>query len=207
MRRSVMAPNQTHLLAAQAKGFTHICGADEAGRGPLAGPVVCAAVILDASNIPDGLNDSKALSAKRRECLLNEITDTAKVAITVIEPPEIDALNILWASMAGMARAAAMLNADYALIDGNRLPTNLTCQGEAIIKGDAKSLSIAAASIVAKVTRDRLMIEAELRYPGYGFARHKGYPTRDHMDALARLGPTPIHRRSFAPVQKAFRLL
>ncbi|MEM9600653.1 MAG: ribonuclease HII [Pseudomonadota bacterium] len=202
-----MIPNDSHHNAAQAKGFTRICGADEAGRGPLAGPVVCAAVILDASNVPEGLNDSKALSQMRRECLLNAIQGSAEIAIAIIEPAEIDALNILWASMAGMALAAADLRADYALIDGNRLPRDLPCPGESIVKGDAKSRAIAAASIIAKVTRDRLMVEADQRYPGYGFARHKGYPTRDHLDALDRLGPCPIHRRSFAPVQKAFRLI
>lgn len=179
---------------------------DEAGRGPLAGPVVCAAVILDASSVPEGLNDSKALSPMRRERLLNALIPTAKISISVIEPTEIDHLNILWASLEGMSRAVRALEADFALIDGNRLPPALPCPGEAIIKGDAKSLSIAAASIIAKVTRDRLMIEADARYPGYGFARHKGYPTRDHMDALQRSGPTPIHRRSFAPVQKAYSL-
>lgn len=202
-----MTPDDTHHNAAQARGFARICGADEAGRGPLAGPVVCAAVILDASDIPDGLNDSKALSPMRRECLLNALQDKAEIAISVIEPAEIDALNILWASMSGMARAASSLQADYALIDGNRIPPDLSCSGEAIIKGDAKSRCIAAASIVAKVVRDRLMIEADERYPGYGFASHKGYPTRAHLDALMRLGPSPIHRRSFAPVQNAFRLV
>lgn len=202
-----MTPDRTHHDAASSSGHTRICGVDEAGRGPLAGPVVCAAVILDASDVPDGLNDSKALSPIRRERLLNALLPRAKIAISVVEPPEVDALNILWASMIGMARAVRELDADYALIDGNRLPPDLSCRGEAIIKGDAKSLSIAAASIVAKVTRDRLMIEADRSYPGYGFAGHKGYPTRAHLDALERLGPSPIHRRSFAPVQKAYRLL
>ena len=202
-----MKPDRTHHDTARAYGYSRICGVDEAGRGPLAGPVVCAAVILDASSVPNGLNDSKALSPLRRERLLNALAPSAQIRISVIEPTEIDALNILWASLEGMSRAVNALEADFALIDGNRLPPSLPCPGEAIIKGDAQSLSIAAASIVAKVSRDRLMIEADARYPGYGFAQHKGYPTRDHMDALQRLGPTPIHRRNFAPVQSAYRLV
>ena len=202
-----MKPDRTHHDTARANGYSRICGVDEAGRGPLAGPVVCAAVILDASSVPNGLNDSKALSPLRRERLLNALAPSAQIRVSVIEPTEIDALNILWASLEGMSRAVNALEADFALIDGNRLPPSLPCPGEAIIKGDSQSLSIAAASIVAKVSRDRLMIEADARYPGYGFAQHKGYPTRDHMNALQRLGPTPIHRRNFAPVQSAYRLV
>lgn len=198
-----MSPDRAHYNAAKAHGYARVCGVDEAGRGPLAGPVVCAAVILSATSIPEGLNDSKALSPSRRERMLNALLETAEISISVVEPPEIDALNILWASMVGMNRAVRDLGADYALIDGNRLPPDLQCEGQAIVKGDAKSLSIAAASIVAKVTRDRLMVEADRRYPGYGLAQHKGYPTRAHMEALERLGPTPIHRWSFAPVRKA----
>lgn len=198
-----MVPDHTHRNAARSRGFARICGVDEAGRGPLAGPVVCAAVILDASSIPSGLNDSKALSPSRRERMLNILLTSAEISISIVEPPEIDAMNILWASMAGMSRAVRALNADFALIDGNRLPPDLHCPGEAIVKGDAKSLCIAAASIVAKVTRDRLMVEADQRYPGYGLAQHKGYPTRAHMESIKTLGPTPIHRWSFAPVKKA----
>lgn len=198
-----MVPDHAHHDAARSRGYARICGVDEAGRGPLAGPVVCAAVILNATSVPEGLNDSKALSPLRRERMLNALLQSAEIAISVIEPPEIDDLNILWASMTGMARAIRDLNADFALIDGNRLPPDLHCPGEAIVKGDAKSLCIAAASIVAKVTRDRLMVQADARYPGYGLAKHKGYPTRAHMEAIARLGPTPIHRWSFAPVRKA----
>ncbi len=194
-----MKPDRTHHDTARANGYSRICGVDEAGRGPLAGPVVCAAVILDASSVPNGLNDSKVLSPLRRERLLNALAPSAQIRVSVIEPTEIDALNILWASLEGMSRAVNALEADFALIDGNRLPPSLPCPGEAVIKGDSQSLSIAAASIVAKVSRDRLMIEADARYPGYGFAQHKGYPTRDHMNALQRLGPTPIHRRNFAP--------
>lgn len=200
-----MSPDRAHYTTARSRGYARICGVDEAGRGPMAGPVVCAAVILRATSIPEGLNDSKALSPLRRERMLNILLTSAEIAISIVEPPEIDDLNILWASMVGMSRAVRALNADFALIDGNRLPTDLPCEGEAIVKGDAKSLSIAAASIVAKVTRDRLMVEADARYPGYGLAQHKGYPTRAHMDALANQGPTPIHRWSFAPVRKALQ--
>ncbi|WP_409433398.1 ribonuclease HII [Litorimonas sp. RW-G-Af-16] len=185
-----------------------ICGVDEAGRGPLAGPVVAAAVILDPQNMPVGLNDSKALSAARRELILNDIMSRAIVSIAVAEPEEIDRLNILWASMAAMSRAVRGLGeVDHALIDGNRLPRDLPCAGTAIIKGDARSVSIAAASIVAKVTRDRLMVEADQRYPGYGLAGHKGYPTKAHMAAIDALGPTPIHRFSFGPVARAWKLI
>ncbi|MEL7232708.1 MAG: ribonuclease HII [Pseudomonadota bacterium] len=189
---------------AHARGFTRVCGADEAGRGPLAGPVVAAAVILDPSSCPRlqelGLNDSKAISQSRRERILNALYDSAHIEVYVAEPLEIERKNILWASLDGMAICAKRLAADYALLDGNRLPKSLECSGDAIIKGDARCLSIAAASIVAKVTRDRLMIEANARFPGYGFAKHKGYPTAAHLDALNRLGPCPIHRRGFGPV-------
>ncbi|MGB3455258.1 MAG: ribonuclease HII [Litorimonas sp.] len=202
-----MIPDESHRIAATARGHARICGVDEAGRGPLAGPVVCAAVILDAASVPQGLNDSKALSRVRRERLLNELLNSAEIAISIIEPAEIDRMNILWASLEGMRRAVAALRADYALIDGNRLPPDLPCAGEAIVKGDARSLSVAAASIVAKVTRDRLMEEADARHPGYGFAGHKGYPTPAHKAALTKLGPCPAHRFSFRPVQDAWRLI
>lgn len=176
-----------------------ICGVDEAGRGPLAGPVVAAAVILDPENIPAGLNDSKALSHSAREQLLNILTQNAKIGIGIAEPGEIDRINILWASMEAMRRAVENLNisADYALIDGNRVPPNLICDAHAIVKGDAKCLSIAAASIVAKVTRDRLMAEADSRFPGYGWAGHKGYPTKAHRAAVDTLGRSPAHRWTF----------
>ncbi len=176
-----------------------ICGVDEAGRGPLAGPVVAAAVILDPENIPEGLNDSKALSHSARERLLNVLTQNAKIGIGIAEPAEIDRINILWASMEAMRRAIENLSitVDYALIDGNRLPPNLLCDAHAIVKGDAKCLSIAAASIVAKVTRDRLMAEADERFPGYGWAGHKGYPTKAHRAAVDSLGRSPAHRWSF----------
>ena len=176
-----------------------ICGVDEAGRGPLAGPVVAAAVILDHNNIPDGLNDSKVLSPKAREHLLNILTKHAHIGIGISEPEEIDRINILWASMAAMARAVENLPVApiCALIDGNRVPSELPCPAHAIVKGDSKSLSIAAASIVAKVTRDELMKRANLRFTGYNLSQHQGYPTKAHRAAIARLGISPIHRRSF----------
>ena len=181
-----------------------VCGVDEAGRGPLAGPVVAAAVILTPARIPEGLNDSKALSSKQRELLLNMIEKNAQIGIGIAEPEEIDRLNILGATLIAMRRAVLALPKlpDMALIDGNKLP-DLPCAAQAIVKGDSRSLSIAAASIVAKVTRDRLMVEAESRYPGYGLAGHKGYPTKAHMEAVTRLGASPIHRRSFKPVRLA----
>ena len=181
-----------------------MCGADEAGRGPLAGPVVAAAVILDPSSHARlqelGLDDSKTLSAPRREHLLNTLRDVAKIGVGIAEPHEIEARNILWASLEAMSRAVREVQPDYALIDGNRMPPGLPCPGDAVVKGDSRALCIAAASVVAKVTRDRLMVRADARYPGYGFAQHKGYPTRAHLDALQRLGPCPIHRRGFGPV-------
>ena len=179
-----------------------VCGVDEAGRGPLAGPVVAAAVILAPDKIPEGLNDSKVLSQTRRELLLNELAKNAQIGIGIAEPEEIDRTNILGASLIAIRRAVLALPClpDTALIDGNRLP-DLPCEAEYVIKGDARSLSIAAASIVAKVTRDKLMIEADTRYPGYGFAQHKGYATELHRGQIAKLGPCPIHRRSFAPIK------
>ena len=180
-----------------------VCGIDEAGRGPLAGPVVAAAVILDADKIPYGLNDSKVLSRSAREQLLNEIRRSAQIGIGLSEPEEIDRINILAATMTAMQRAVAALPSlpAAALIDGNRCPA-LPCHSQTIIKGDAKSLSIAAASIVAKVTRDNLMILANHRYPGYDFDAHKGYATKAHREAIATLGPCPIHRFSFSPMRQ-----
>ncbi|RKQ70980.1 RNase HII [Litorimonas taeanensis] len=187
-----------------------VCGVDEAGRGPLAGPVVAAAVILNPKTIPDGLNDSKALSEIRRELLLNNLIKdkTIFIGIGVAEPEEIDRLNILHASMIAMRRAVLNLPVapHMALIDGNRLPPDMPCDAEAIIKGDARSLSIAAASIVAKVTRDKIMKEADIRFPGYGLAGHKGYPTKAHKAALLQIGASPIHRRSFRPVAEVMGL-
>lgn len=180
-----------------------VCGIDEAGRGPLAGPVVAAAVILDLSTVPDGLDDSKALSHAARERLLNILLDCANIGIGIAEPAEIDRDNILAATMTAMRRAAEGLSVlpATALIDGNRAP-GLSCAETTIIKGDARSLSIAAASIVAKVTRDRLMVAAHQRFPQYGFDGHKGYGTKTHRAAIAEFGPCPIHRFSFAPMRQ-----
>lgn len=182
-----------------------IAGVDEVGRGPLAGPVVTAAVILAPHRPIDGLADSKAISEKKRERLFDEIKEKALCwAIGRCEVVEIDELNILQATMVAMQRAVAGLTPqpEHALIDGNRCPT-LPCSCEFVIKGDSKIPAISAASILAKVTRDREMVELDLQYPGYGLAGHKGYPTKSHIEALTALGVTPIHRRSFGPVARA----
>lgn len=180
-----------------------VAGVDEAGRGPLAGPVLAAAVILDPRRIPDGLDDSKALSAARREELYAALVKSAVIGVAAASVFEITQRNILHASLLAMGRAVARLAVKpaTALIDGNRAP-HLPCAAIPVIGGDARSLSIAAASIVAKVTRDRLMRRLGLRWPGYGFEIHMGYPTRAHRDALSRLGPTPHHRPTFADLHK-----
>lgn len=185
-----------------------IAGVDEAGRGPWAGPVVAAAVILDPSRIPQGIDDSKALDADDRERLFERISVTAlAIGVGIGDVDRIDRDNILAATMWAMSEAVAQLSARprLAIIDGNRAP-RLACQTRTIVKGDAKCLSIAAASIIAKVTRDRLMVELAREMPGYGFERHKGYGTPEHRAALVRLGLTPQHRRSFKPVQLALSL-
>lgn len=178
-----------------------VAGVDEAGRGPLAGPVVAAAVILDPDCIPDGIDDSKALTAIRRARLHDELLGCARIGIGIASVEEIDRLNILWASMLAMRRAVdALPHAPLmVLVDGNRCP-DWPHASQAVIGGDAKCLSIAAASIVAKHVRDAMMVEADAAHPGYGWASNKGYGSRAHLDALRRLGPTPLHRRSFAPV-------
>ncbi|NNE21758.1 MAG: ribonuclease HII [Rhizobiales bacterium] len=188
--------------SAFAEGFDVIAGIDEAGRGPWAGPVVAAAVVLDAANIPVGLNDSKKLHAVKRDELFDEITASAEVGIGIADVALIDDRNILWATMWAMADGMRRLNVKpaLALIDGNRAP-KIDCPARTVVKGDGISLSIAAASIIAKVTRDRMMVELDSTFPGYDFARHKGYGTAIHQDALARLGPCPAHRRSFAPIR------
>ena len=180
-------------------------GVDEAGRGPLAGPVVAAAVILDPVRPIQGLDDSKRLSPQRREALDVEIrARAAGWAIARVDVDVIDAVNILEATMLAMREAVARLDLapEYVLVDGNRCP-DLPCPARAVVGGDAGVAAIGAASILAKVARDREMAEMDRRYPGYGFARHKGYGTRAHREALLRLGPSPIHRRSFAPVRSA----
>lgn len=183
-----------------------ICGVDEAGRGPLAGAVYAAAVILPAEYDLPGLNDSKKLTARRRDILFDLIRSSAlswSVASASIE--EIDELNILHATMLAMQRAVAGLHIvpAEALIDGNRVPKGLTVPGRAIIGGDALEACISAASVLAKVSRDRDVETFEVLYPGYGFAKHKGYPTAQHLEALARLGPCPVHRKTFGPVMRA----
>lgn len=182
-----------------------VAGVDEAGRGPLAGPVVVAAVILDPHRPLDGIADSKALSEAQREDLAPRIRAAAVAwSVVVVGPDEIERLNILGATLAGMSRALATLSPApaLALIDGNRLPKNLPCAARAIVDGDATETAIGAASILAKTERDRLMREFDAIHPGYGFARHKGYGTPEHLAALERLGPCPIHRRGFAPVRR-----
>lgn len=182
-----------------------ICGVDEAGRGPLAGSVYAAAVILPETHEIKGLADSKKLSAKKRERLYDEICQQALAwSVATASPAEIDGLNILWATMLAMQRAVTGLSLvpHEVLVDGNRVP-DLSVPARAIVQGDALVEVISAASILAKVSRDREAAELDARYPGYGFARHKGYGTREHLDALARLGPTPVHRQSFAPVRLA----
>jgi ribonuclease HII len=177
------------------------CGVDEAGRGPWAGPVVAAAVILDEARIPQGLNDSKKLNEARREALFLPIMQSACVGVGIVSAQDIDQFNILQATYLAMRHAVAQLlrAPSLALIDGNRAPP-LSIRTQMIIGGDAKCLSIAAASIIAKVTRDRLMKELDLTHPGYGFAAHKGYGTAAHAAALHRLGPCAEHRKSFKPI-------
>ena len=182
-----------------AEGYLSVCGCDEAGRGPLCGPVVAAAVILPRGLEIEGLNDSKKLSEKKREALFDIIKEKAiAYAIAEASPEEIDEINILNASMLAMRRAVEALSvkADFALIDGNA-SRGFAIPTETVVKGDSKSCSIAAASILAKVSRDRGCAELDAMYPMYGIAKHKGYPTKEHMDAVRLHGPSPIHRRSF----------
>ncbi len=188
----------------RARSSIRIAGVDEAGRGPLAGPVVVAAAILDPLQRIRGLDDSKRLSAARREALEPEIQSRALAwSIAVIEVWQIDSINILEATLLGMQRALEALEIApvLALIDGNRLPRHLPCRGEPIIGGDALEPAISAASILAKVHRDRLMCAFDVLHPGYGFAQHKGYACPEHLAALRRLGPCAIHRRTYAPVR------
>jgi ribonuclease HII len=193
-------PDFHHETAALSRGALRVVGVDEVGRGPLAGPVTACAVRLDPARIPTGLADSKTLTAARREALFAEIMAVAEVAVAHASVEEIDSLNILRASHLAMERAVASLGADHALIDGNLIPRGLACPATAIVKGDALCLSIAAASIVAKVTRDRIMVDLAQQHPGYGWEANAGYPTKAHLAALQNLGVTPWHRRSFRPV-------
>ncbi len=195
-------PNFSFEQDACKNGFRRIVGVDEVGRGPLAGPVVAAAVWLNPDDLPKGLDDSKKLTAKQRAALKTLIEDKGDIGIGQASVAEIDQINILRASHLAMERAIAALSIppDYVLIDGNMIPRGLTISTEAIVKGDSKSLSIAAASIVAKQYRDKLMVDLAQQHPGYGWEKNAGYPTKAHLDALQNLGVTPVHRRSFKPV-------
>ncbi len=195
-------PDLTYEIRLRSRGVWPVAGVDEAGRGPLAGPVAAAAVILDPREVPEGLDDSKKLTAAVREKLYDAImTRAASVSIAFASAGEIDRLDIRQATLLAMSRAARALAVPPAvvLIDGRDVPPNLPCPGEAIVRGDASSASIAAASIVAKVTRDRLMARLARAYPAYGFERHMGYGTKAHLAAIAVHGPCPYHRLSFKP--------
>jgi ribonuclease HII len=201
-----MACDLSRECALRARGFVLVAGIDEAGRGPLAGPVVAAAVVLPDGFTLDGLTDSKKVTAAKREKLYATLTATTQILWAAAEATvtEIDRLNILRATHLAMARAIDALpeRPDHALVDG--LPVRgLSVDHTALVAGDSLSLSIAAASIIAKVTRDRLMVELDVEYPQYGFARHKGYGVREHLEALRQYGPCPVHRRSFQPVAQA----
>jgi ribonuclease HII len=190
------------------RGIRLMAGVDEVGRGPLIGPVVTAAVILDPDHPIDGLTDSKKLSDRKREILADQIKQHAIAwALGRAEVEEIDQLNILHATMLAMQRAVHALDPvpEFAYIDGNRCP-ELPCPAEAVVKGDSLVPAISAASILAKVARDQEMTELDAQYPGYGLAKHKGYPTKAHLEALLELGVTPLHRRSFAPVRKLLQV-
>lgn len=192
-------PDYEYESKAAAMGYSFVCGVDEAGRGPLAGPVYAAAVILPQGLIIDGLNDSKKLSEKKRELLYDKVIENAVAwSVGVATEQEIDEINILQATYLAMRRAVEGLGikADYALIDGNRMPP-LLIDGETVIKGDALSMSIAAASIIAKVSRDRFMLEIDEKYPEYQFSKHKGYGTALHYEMIEKYGISPVHRRSF----------
>ena len=196
------APDFSFETAARSRGLVRVAGVDEVGRGPLAGPVTAAAVVLDPARIPAGLNDSKVLTAARRVALDAAIRAVAEVSVSHATVAEIDALNILRASHLAMQRAVAglALPPDHVLIDGNLIPRGFALSAEAIVKGDARALSIAAASIVAKVARDAIMVDLAQQHPGYGWENNAGYPSPAHLAALRELGVTPHHRRSFRPV-------
>jgi ribonuclease HII len=195
-------PNFEFETKLHKQGYQNVAGVDEVGRGPLAGPVYAAAVILSPGKIPAGLNDSKKLSAKNRNSVLESILEYADISIASASEREIEQINILQASHLAMVRAVAGLKKkpDYVLVDGNLIPQDLGIPATAVIKGDARSLSIAAASIVAKVKRDLVMSDLAQHYPGYGWEKNAGYPTTEHLKALQDLGVTPHHRRTFKPV-------
>lgn len=193
-------PDYEYENAAKSKGFKLVCGVDEAGRGPLAGPVCAAAVILPEDAVIEGLNDSKKLSEKKRQALYDVIKGKAIafcVAYGTLE--EIETLNILQATFLAMNRAidGLAVKPDFALIDGNRVPKDIKIPCETVVKGDGKSMSVAAASVLAKVTRDRLMLEYDKKYPEYDFKKHKGYGTKEHTELIKKYGPCEIHRMSF----------
>lgn len=192
----------------EKRGFKAVAGVDEAGRGPLAGPVVAAAVILPRTDVPKGINDSKRLSPNQRQELAAVIKEVALTSLAIIDVEEIEHRNILQATMQAMRTAVKRLPRvpDHVLVDGNRLPPKLNTPATAIVKGDAKSVSIAAASIIAKVERDSLMAKLANDYPQYGWAKNAGYATQEHLAALREYGPTPHHRRNFAPVRQAIEL-
>ncbi|HSG94104.1 MAG TPA: ribonuclease HII [Afifellaceae bacterium] len=193
--------------ALMANGHRRVAGVDEAGRGPLAGPVVAAAVVLDAGAIPPGLADSKTLTAAARVRLYDAICASADLAVAFASATTVDRINIRLASLDAMHRAVLGLGVavDAALIDGRDVPAGLPLRADAVIGGDERSLSVAAASIIAKVTRDRLMERCAPAFAGYGLAAHKGYPTAAHRQALARLGPCRLHRKTFAPVKACLK--
>ncbi len=195
-------PDYSYETKALLQGASIVAGVDEVGRGPLAGPVTAAAVVLDVGCIPEGLNDSKKLTERRRRALYDAIAASAEVSIAHASVEEIDRLNILRASHLAMERALAGLprRPDMALIDGNMIPLGLTIPARTIIKGDALSVSISAASIMAKICRDCVMRDLAQHYPGYGWETNAGYPSKSHKEALQNLGVTPHHRRSFKPV-------
>lgn len=193
-------PDYSFEIAAKEKGYSVICGVDEAGRGPLAGPVCAAAVILPEGTVIEGLDDSKKLTEKKREALFEVIKEKAiAYGIAFSSVDEIEEFNILGATYIAMCRAVEQLSLkpDYVLIDGNRYPPMLDVKGETVVKGDSKSMSIAAASILAKVTRDRLLLKYAEKYPEYSFEKHKGYGTKVHIEAIKKYGVTEIHRPSF----------
>jgi len=197
-------PDIEHEIRLVNPAIIRIAGIDEVGRGPWAGPVTACAVVLDPSSIPDGLNDSKALTARKRELLYPLILENADVGLAHVDVEVIDEINILQASLLAMRLALEKLAspADFALIDGNKTPAHMPCPSQTLVKGDARCLSIAAASIVAKVSRDRLMVALAQQHPGYGWETNAGYGTKQHISALNELGVTQHHRRSFKPIHK-----
>jgi ribonuclease HII len=201
-KRKGMGPDFEIEKAAMARGALRVAGVDEVGRGPLAGPVTAAAVILNAAQIPEGLNDSKKLSAKRRNALTEALMICAEISVGHASVEEIEQHNILRASHLAMQRAIAGLatEPDLVLIDGSMVPRGLNLPAQPVVKGDTRSLSIAAASIVAKTARDRIMVDLAQQHPGYGWETNMGYGSKSHISALQNLGITPHHRRTFKPV-------